>query len=108
MTFYLGAFSRGVDAKSASAVVLVALFLAPVYALSDAGGTALITAGAVFVLLLGVYIGGDERDDTDSWNPIPSRQYGGRYAELGGLTRDEQEKAMREVQEKADDMDPEG
>jgi hypothetical protein len=110
MTFYLRAFSRGVDTKSVSAVVLVALFLlAPVYALSDAGEAALLTAGAVVAFLLGVYIGGsdDDGDDTDSWNPIPSRQYGGRYAELGGLTRDEQEKAMREVQEKADDVDAE-
>jgi len=32
----------------------------------------------------------------------PGHDYAGRYAELGGLTRDEQEKAMREVQEEAE------
>lgn len=109
--FYSVMFICSMEAGRVYAVVLSVLFLlAPVYALApDGDGTALLAAGVVIFLLLGVYIGrdDDEGEDTDSWSPIPSRQYGGRYAELGGLTRDEQEEAVREVQEKADDMESE-
>lgn len=42
-------------------------------------------------------------DGTGSvWNAIPSWQYSGRHAESGGLTRDEQERALRDVQREAD------
>ncbi|QLG26022.1 hypothetical protein HUG10_18290 [Halorarum halophilum] len=36
------------------------------------------------------------------WNAIPSWQYSGRHVESGGLTRDEQERALQDVQREAD------
>ncbi|MCU4740657.1 hypothetical protein OB955_08085 [Halobacteria archaeon AArc-m2/3/4] len=49
-----------------------------------------------------------ETDDTNSvWNAIPSWQYGGRHAESGGLTRDEQEQALAEIQEQAAELERE-
>ena len=96
------------DTRRIVVLVLVSLFLlAPVYALTPDGGEApVILSGSVAVILLAAYLvlGGDEeRDNSDSWNPIPSRQYEGRYAELGGLTREEE--ALRDVQEKAEEID---
>lgn len=36
------------------------------------------------------------------WDLIPSWQYTGLHAESGGLARDEQESALRDIQERAD------
>jgi hypothetical protein len=96
-------------ARRVLAVLLVMLFVsAPVYALASDRQTILIVGTLVALLLLIVYVGNDdEKEDTDSWKPIPSWQYGGRFAELGGLTRDEQEEAVQEVQRKAEEMDTE-
>ncbi|WP_313691409.1 hypothetical protein [Halorarum halobium] len=44
----------------------------------------------------------DGGDSGTVWDAIPSWQYSGRHAESGGLTRDEQESALRDVQEEAD------
>lgn len=38
---------------------------------------------------------------TSVWAAIPSWQYAGRHVESGGLTRDEQERALQDVQEEA-------
>ncbi len=45
-----------------------------------------------------------EDDDSDVWNAIPSWQYGGRHVESGGLARGEQERALQEIQEQADEL----
>jgi hypothetical protein len=42
----------------------------------------------------------DDRDGT-VWDVIPSRQYGGRHAESGGIARDEQERAIRDIERRA-------
>ena len=91
------------------AVLLVVLFVsAPVYVLASDRQTFFIVGTLVALLLLIVYVGNDdEKEDTDSWRPIPSWQYGGRFVELGGLTRDEQEEAVQEVQRKAEEMEAE-
>jgi hypothetical protein len=39
------------------------------------------------------------------WNLIPSRQYGGRHAESGGIARAEQEEALEEVREQTEAME---
>lgn len=46
----------------------------------------------------------DSSDDgSDSvWNAIPGRQYDGRHAESGGLARGEQEQALQEIHEEAE------
>ena len=49
----------------------------------------------------------DDEDDTDVWNAIPSWQYSGRHVESGGLTRDEQERALRDIQEEATELEQE-
>lgn len=60
----------------------------------------LVLAALVVVLL---YRRRGARDDGDasSWESIPRWQYDGRFAEAGGLTRDEQERAIERVQEDA-------
>jgi hypothetical protein len=51
--------------------------------------------------------GGSENGGSNSvWNLVPSWQYGGRYAESGGLARDSQEKALQEIQAEAERRDP--
>ncbi|UPV73763.1 hypothetical protein M0R89_14600 [Halorussus limi] len=44
-------------------------------------------------------------DDGTVWDAIPSRQYGGRHAESGGVTREQQERALGEVQRRAEELD---
>ncbi|EMA38235.1 hypothetical protein [Halobiforma nitratireducens] len=46
-----------------------------------------------------------DADDSDVWNAIPSGQYERRHAEPGGLSRSEQETTLRDVQERADDLE---
>lgn len=47
---------------------------------------------------------GDETADTDDsvWNAIPSWQYDGRHVESGGLARGEQEQALEEINDEAE------
>lgn len=48
----------------------------------------------------------DESDESDGsiWELIPDRQYGGRHVESGGLTREEQERSIEEVEQQAEEM----
>ncbi|SDR27566.1 hypothetical protein SAMN04489842_2951 [Natronobacterium texcoconense] len=47
---------------------------------------------------------GDDDSDSSVWNAIPSRQYDGRHVESGGLARGEQERALADIQEQADEL----
>lgn len=47
---------------------------------------------------------GDRDRDGSVWNAIPSWQYEGRHVESGGLTRGEQERALRDIQEQAEEL----
>jgi hypothetical protein len=48
-------------------------------------------------------------DDTGSvWDFIPGRQYSGRHAESGGIARGEQERALRDIERKAEVIEGEG
>jgi hypothetical protein len=49
--------------------------------------------------------GRSSEEESDVWALIPSWQYNGLYAESGASTRDEQEKALRETQERADETE---
>jgi|GEM_PF-1225302 hypothetical protein len=44
-------------------------------------------------------------DESGIWRSIPSRQYTGRHAESGGLSRDEQESAIQDVQRQVDELE---
>lgn len=44
-----------------------------------------------------------EDDGGTVWDAIPDWQYDGRHVESGGLARDEQERALRDVQEQVAD-----
>ncbi|MFP8951667.1 hypothetical protein ACLI4Z_01665 [Natrialbaceae archaeon A-arb3/5] len=46
----------------------------------------------------------DEEDDSSVWNAIPSWQYEGRHVESGGLARSEQEQALREIEQQAEEL----
>lgn len=43
--------------------------------------------------------------ESNVWNAIPPWQYNGRHAESGGLTRGEQEQALRDIQRQADELE---
>jgi hypothetical protein len=45
----------------------------------------------------------EDVDDSEGtvWDAIPSWQYEGRFAEAGGITRGEQERALADVQSRA-------
>jgi hypothetical protein len=50
----------------------------------------------------------DEEGDGDRgviWDAIPSWQYRGRHVDSGGATRDEQERALGEVQRHAEELE---
>ncbi|WP_226482060.1 hypothetical protein [Natrinema amylolyticum] len=52
----------------------------------------------------------DESDDEDRsnvWDAIPPWQYGGRHVESGGIARGEQERALRDIQRRADELSEE-
>ena len=68
-------------------------------------GTLLVVLGGV--IICGLVVAQLRSTDTDGgshsvWNAIPSHQYDGRHAESGGLTRGEQEQALQEIQETAE------
>jgi len=100
--------------RRAAAVVLVALLVGPIVAavlwnVDERLGIALAGATIVLIglLLLGRLRGatsgrGDGNDDEgDGWSLVPEWQYEGRFAEAGGITRSEQEQALREIDEQA-------
>jgi len=70
-----------------------------------------ISYGSLLFVLVAVLIGGlivsklrgaGSNNESDSvWNAIPNRQYSGRHAESGGLSRSEQEQAIQEIHDEA-------
>ena len=46
--------------------------------------------------------GGGTDGEASVWDAVPSWQYGGRHAESGGIAREEQERALRDLDERAD------
>lgn len=70
------------------------------------GGLSLVLGGLLLFAAVAAGVvryrnGAGERSGGSVWDAIPGWQYTGRHVELGGLTRDEQEQALREVQEEA-------
>lgn len=45
----------------------------------------------------------EDRDGSSWWGPVPSRQYTGRFAEAGGIARDNWEKALPQGQNSEDE-----
>ena len=85
---------------TAAAVLLV---VTPVLGVLDPGPGWLVLCVAAAVAL-GAALRRDRResaDDGDVWEFVPSWQYTGRHVESGGLARDEQERALAEVEEQA-------
>ena len=60
--------------------------------------------GAAIILLLKPRTETSEGETHDVWDAIPSWQYAGRHVESGGLARDEQERAVAEVQQQAEEQ----
>ena len=50
---------------------------------------------------------GDTHGESDVWDAIPSWQYEGRHVESGGLARGEQEQALQDIQQQADELSEE-
>lgn len=51
--------------------------------------------------------GSDEDDHANVWDAIPSWQYGGRHVESGGIARGEQERALQDIQQQAEELSDE-
>ena len=47
----------------------------------------------------------DAVESNSVWDLIPSWQYDGRHVESGGVTRDEQERALRDIQRQAAEIE---
>ena len=83
--------------------VLVGSFVVPVLGavLSAVGLTvpqAFAGATVAWLVLTALWVGRmGGTDDGDAWGGIPQWQYGGRFAEAGGLTRQEQEEALERL-----------
>ncbi|UIO99047.1 hypothetical protein Hbl1158_10940 [Halobaculum sp. CBA1158] len=111
--------------RRAVALALVSLLVAPIVAsvlwtVDERAGIAIAgaTIALVAVLLVarlrtivrGRVFGGEgapgsesgEGDEGDGWSLVPDWQYEGRFAEAGGITRSEQEQALREIDERAE------
>lgn len=99
-----------------SVVVVVPVALVALLSLGSGPLLGLLSAVAVWVLLVGVCAtalygrvagrgGRDRAEGGTVWDAIPSWQYDGRHVESGGLTRDEQERALDELQETAAEME---
>ncbi|WP_142860398.1 hypothetical protein [Salinigranum halophilum] len=100
-------------AAGVAALLLVAPLVAGVAALVqfalggfDYTSVWLVVALGVTILMLGLVVRRDARRDDDQsasvWSLIPSWQYEGRHVESGGLTRNEQEEALADVEEQAE------
>ncbi|ELZ22889.1 hypothetical protein C477_03704 [Haloterrigena salina JCM 13891] len=100
-----------------AAVIGTLVFGSAIVGLSASVLEAPVAVGAVAVLvLLAVALAwrraatagetaADDEEIRDVWNAIPPWQYDGRHAESGGLTRGEQESTLREIQQRADDLE---
>jgi len=93
-----------VAALAALAVAVVAL-AAPLAALLSTGRPVAVVVVLAVVAFVAVVVARRRRAATRAsgsvWEFVPSWQYGGRHVESGGLTRDEQERALREIDEQA-------
>ncbi len=67
-------------------------------------GIAIALCLTLIVLLLRRRPGSDEGETHDVWDVIPSWQYAGRHVESGGLARNEQERALADVQQQAEEQ----
>ncbi|MFD1515303.1 hypothetical protein [Halomarina rubra] len=47
------------------------------------------------------YGSNDESGPTSIWDSVPREQYTGRFAEAGGITRQEQEQALDDIEQQA-------
>ena len=99
--------------RRATALVLVSLLLGPIVAsvlwnLDERLGVALAGATLVVVALLALgrlrsaVSGRADEGEGDGWALVPEWQYEGRFAEAGGITRSEQEQAIRDIDQLAE------
>lgn len=95
--------------RTRAVTLLVAIFLlsASLSALSLVGPVVAVAVSVLLAAALALALrssaGPDEAGSV--WDAIPSWQYAGRHVESGGLTRDEQERALRDVQREAEERD---
>ncbi|SEQ72459.1 hypothetical protein [Natrinema salaciae] len=111
-----GSPSRSPRRRIAVSFVLLTLCAPLLAGVAFLAGPAVAGAAVGLVVLVGLLIAlsrrrtaatdpGRETDGRSTvWNAIPPWQYDGRHAETGGLTRGEQERAIRDVRERADDL----
>ena len=86
------------DSRLVAATVLFALVHSVVY--PTLGNFTYSSAVALLTVVVFLAVSGNF--DGDVWDAVPRRDYLGRYVELGGPAREEQEEAVEDVREKAD------
>jgi hypothetical protein len=92
----------------AIAGVFVVLFLYPVASAVPNRTLAIGALGLLFVAVLGLVLKAlhsSEEQSGSTWDMIPRWQYDGRHVEMGGATRTEQERAIQEIQEEAQERE---
>ncbi|MFC7042276.1 hypothetical protein [Halonotius sp. GCM10025705] len=110
----MGALRRDDRGQSRLGVIIVAVLLcgglpAALWASGGWQGLALVAVGVTGWLGVRRLQSSPADETTDSsasavWKLIPSRQYGGRHADSGGLARGEQEAALDEINQQAADQ----
>lgn len=75
---------------------------------ATAVGTLVVLSGlAIVIRWRGLTTSSDASEDdgpASVWNAIPSRQYEGRHVESGGIARSEQERALQDIKQQADEL----
>lgn len=84
--------------RTAGAVVLSVLIFPFLFSVTGEGVLSIAVALSVSVTALLM----TEGRGNDVWEAVPKEEYIGRYAELGGITRKEQDEAVKEVRDGAE------
>lgn len=86
--------------------LMLVLLAVPIVWFDPVIAGALVAVIAVAVLFNWYHAGTDTDADGDVWAAIPDWQYEGRHVESGGLSRADQEEAIEEVADRADERVP--
>jgi hypothetical protein len=84
--------------RTAGAVVLSVLIFPFLFNVTGKGVLSIAVAPAVSVTILLL----TEDRGNYVWEAVPKKDYMGRYAELGGITRKEEDEAVKEVRDGAE------
>ncbi|MFB6283281.1 MAG: hypothetical protein ABEK59_05005 [Halobacteria archaeon] len=90
-------------------VILVILLTVPTSLYFDDLGPVLVAGVAAVIIYAAVTVSSGEDTDPDgsSWDAVPESDLMGKQAELGGLSKKEQNDSISDIQRQADSMEDE-